>query len=362
MSKPWRFVLGALAAALTAGALTAPAGAANNKFTVTNLVSNVPGLALVTDPNVVNAWGLSASPTSPIWVSNNGTNTSTLYRGGAGGVTVVPLVVDIPGGAPTGTVFNSSSGGFVISDGAGNSGPAVFLFDSEDGDVTGWNPAVPPPPLSTQAQLAQHIDGANFKGLTMATDESGMSFLYAADFVGKKIDVWDQNWNMVNVPGAFSDPNVPASYGPFNVQALGSTIYVAYAKVGPDGDEIAGHGLGIVDAYDLQGNLLMRVVSQRGRLDAPWGLALAPADWAAFPGALLVGNFGNGLINAYDPSTGAFLGSLRTRDHKLIKIDGLWALRFGNGTIGTPESLLFSAGPNDEEDGLFGVIEGGAAG
>src|SRR3954452_16043592 len=138
MAKPWRPALAALTVALVTGVLTAPAGAANNKFVQTNLVSNVPGLALVTDPNLVNAWGLSASPTSPIWVSNNGTNTSTLYRGGAAGVTVVPLVVTIPGGAPTGTVFSSSSGGFVVSDGAGNSAPAVFLFDSEDGDVTGW--------------------------------------------------------------------------------------------------------------------------------------------------------------------------------------------------------------------------------
>jgi uncharacterized protein (TIGR03118 family) len=341
-----------------AGALAAPAGAKGNKFTQTNLVSDMPGVALATDSNLVNAWGLSAGPSTPVWASDNGTGLSTLYAGGPGGVTIVPLVVTIPGGSPTGTVFNGGTG-FTVTDAAGDSGSARFLFASESGNITGWSPAVPPPAPSMQAQLAKHVDGAEFKGLTLATNSAGVTMLYAADFVGKKIDVWDSAWNMVNDPGAFQDPEIPSTYGPFNVQELNGDIYVAYAKVGPTGDEIQGHGLGAVDVYDTAGNLLQRLIPRKGRLDAPWGLALAPADWPAFPGALLVGNFANGQINAYDASTGAFLGGLRDMDHKLIKIDGLWGLRFGNGTIGTSESLIFAAGPNDEHDGLLGEIDAG---
>jgi uncharacterized protein (TIGR03118 family) len=358
MSKPWRYVIGALTVAVAAGALAAPAGAKNNKFTQTNLVSDIPGMALVTDSNLVNAWGLSAGPTTPIWVSDNGSDLSTLYAGGTGGVTIVPLVVSIPDGAPTGTVFNPG-GGFVVSDDAGDSGTARFLFDSEAGDIIGWSPAVPPPAPSMQAQRKMHVPGAEFKGMTLASNDSG-TFLYAADFVGKKIDVWDSNWTQINDPGAFQDPEIPASWGPFNVQELNGNIYVAYAKVGPTGDEVQGSGKGAVDVYDLSGNLLQRLIPRNGRLNAPWGLAIAPSDWPAFPGALLVGNFGGGLINAYDATSGAFLGSLRDADHNLIKIDGLWGLRFGNGTFGTPESLIFSAGPNDENDGLLGVIEPGS--
>jgi uncharacterized protein (TIGR03118 family) len=251
-------------------------------------------------------------------------------------------------------VFNGTPG-FVVSSGTA-SAPAVFLFNSEGGQVTGWNPGVPPPPPSTQAQVGASVPDAIYKGLAIASAGDG-TFLYAADFHNGRIDVFDSSFTLVHLSGSFSDDEIPAGFAPFNVQALGGLLYVAYAKQDADReDEVAGPSLGFVDVYDTSGHLLRHLI-ERGQLNAPWGLALAPAGFGRFAGALLVGNFGNGRINAYDPGTGEFLGRLRNEDGGPIEIEGLWALRFGNGVTGNPTTLLFTAGIDDEAHGLFGAIE-----
>jgi uncharacterized protein (TIGR03118 family) len=347
-----------LVAALAALAPIAPAAAAQpgNAYHQTNLVSDLPGMAQLTDPDLVNPWGLAFSPTSPAWVADNGTDRATLYRGFVNGspITKVPLVVSIPGGAPTGQVFNPTSG-FVVHSGD-SSGPAVFIFDSEAGLVTGWNPGVPPPPPSMQAQVGASVPDAIYKGLAIASTAGG-TFLYGANFHQGRIDVFDQGFNLVHLSGGFQDPEIPAGFAPFNVQELGGLLYVAYAKQDADAeDEVAGPALGFVDVYSTSGHLLRHLI-EHGQLNAPWGLALAPAGFGRFGGALLVGNFGNGRINAYDPNTGEFLGRLRHEDGSPIEIEGLWALRFGNGVIGNQSTLLFTAGIDDEAHGLFGAIE-----
>src|SRR6266536_1131377 len=324
-------VLG-LVAGLVALALAAPAVAAQpgNAYRQTNLVSDLPGMAQLTDPDLVNPWGMAAGPTSPVWVAN------------------------IPGGAPTGQVFNPTPG-FVVQSGTA-SGPARFLFDSEAGLVTGWNPGVPPPPPSTQAQVGASVPDAIYKGLAIADTAAG-TFLYGADFHQGRIDVFDSGFNRVRLSGSFQDPKIPSGFAPFNVQELGGLLYVAYAKQDADHeDEVAGQGLGFVDVYDTSGHLLRHLI-ERGQLNAPWRLVLAPAGFGRFASALLVGNFGNGRINAYDPTSGEFLGRLRYEDGRPIEIEGLWTLRFGNGVTGDPTTLLFTAGIDDEAHGLFGAIE-----
>jgi uncharacterized protein (TIGR03118 family) len=352
----------ALGAALLCAAGASTAAAAGNSYVQTNLVSDVPGVALTHDPNLVNAWGLSASPTSPIWVSNNGTETSSLYSGfnPSPPVNIATLLVSIPGGAPTGTVFNSAlgAGAFKVTDGTVTA-PAFFLFDTEDGAIVGWNPTVGVPsggtPPSTTGEVALTTPGAEYKGLALAVTKQGPR-LYAANFTQMRIDVWDGDWMPAAAPGAFVDSSLPDGYGPFNVQVIGKRVYVAYAQVDPEtGDEVAGTGKGFVDVYSLQGQLLMRLVS-RGSLNAPWGLVQAPGNFGAFGHALLVGNFGNGRIHAYDIHSGAELGTLADPGGSPIAIDGLWALRFGNGTFGTKRTLIFSAGPDDESHGLLGAL------
>jgi uncharacterized protein (TIGR03118 family) len=350
-------VLGVVAG-LVALAPAAPGAAAHprNAYHQTNLVSDLPGLAQLTDPDLVNPWGLAAGPTTPAWVADNGTDKATIYPGFVNGspITKAGLVVSIPGGAPTGQVFNPTPG-FVVRSGDA-SGPARFIFDSEAGLVTGWNPAVPPPVPSTQAQVGASVPDAIYKGLAIATTPAG-TFLYGADFHHARIDVFDQGFNLVHLSGSFTDPQIPHGYAPFNIQELGGQLYVAYAKQDAQAeDEVAGPALGFVDVYSTSGQLLRHLI-EHGQLNAPWGLALAPAGFGRFSGALLVGNFGNGRINAYDPSSGEFLGRLRHEDGSPIEIEGLWALRFGNGVTGTPTTLLFTAGIDDEAHGLFGAIQ-----
>jgi uncharacterized protein (TIGR03118 family) len=342
-----------VALAPAAGAAAAQPG---NAYHQTNLVSDLPGMAQLTDADLVNPWGLAFSPTSPAWVADNGTGKATLYRGFVNGSPIqkVPLVVSIPGGAPTGQVFNPTSG-FVVHSGD-SSGPAVFIFDSEAGLVTGWNPGVPPPPPSTQAQVGASVPNAIYKGLAIASTPGG-TFLYGANFHQARIDVFDSSFNLVHLSGSFTDPEIPQGFAPFNVQALGGLLYVTYAKQDAAAeDDVAGPGLGFVDVYTTSGQLLRHLI-EHGQLNAPWGLALAPAGFGRFGGALLVGNFGNGRINAYDPATGEFLGRMRHEDNSPVQIDGLWALRFGNGVIGNPSTLLFTAGIDDEAHGLFGAIQ-----
>jgi uncharacterized protein (TIGR03118 family) len=337
-------ILAAIAALMLSGVAAAQAHGNGNVYKKRNLVSDIDGVARITDPNLINPWGLSAGPATPIWVADNGTDKSTLYSGGVRRSVpmIVPLVVDITGGAPTGTVFNPTSG-FPV-----NGAPAKFIFDSEAGTITAWN-------SGTTAQTVVPSSGATYKGLAIA-GKGKDALLYAADFTGAKIDVFDPSFKPVTAPGGFVDPNLPKGFGPFNVQELGGRIVVAYAEIDPKtGDEVAGEHLGYVDVFDTNGNLLRRLVSQ-GNLNAPWGLALAPRHFGAFSGDLLVGNFGDGAINAYDPRTGQFQGQLTNKDGNPIKINGLWALRFGNGVFGTPTTLIFTAGIGDEDHGLLGEI------
>jgi uncharacterized protein (TIGR03118 family) len=339
-----------LALAVLVAALFAvmPLGAAEeNSYTVTRLVSDQPGVAPVLDSDLVNAWGLAASSTSPWWVADNGTSRSTLYNGNTG--QKVALTVDVgTDSGPTGVVFNGGSG-FVVTSG-GNSAPARFIFDSEDGLIRGWNPAVDP--THAIVSPADPVPGAIYKGLAIA---GGM--LYAADFHNGLVDVFDGSWALVN---RFTDPGLPSGYAPFGIQAIGSRIFVSFAKQDADAeDEVAGQGLGFVDSFDMDGNLVARV-AQHGQLNAPWGLALAPADFGRFSGDLLVGNFGDGKINAFEPESNGhfgFRGQLRNGSRHAIAIDGLWALEFGNGAnAGPTNTLFFTAGPDEETHGLFGRI------
>jgi uncharacterized protein (TIGR03118 family) len=337
------------------GAAPMPA-AVGNAYSVHPLVSDVSGAAPTTDPNLRNAWGLAASASSPWWVADNGTDETTLYNGNTGAI--VPLVVQVEGG-PTGTVFNGSAS-FVVQSGAA-SGPARFIFASEDGKIRGWSPTVPP---ATVAHLAADRSdvGAIYKGLAIAQTAGG-PMLYAADFHNGRVDVFDAAWHVVGGPGAFVDERLPAGYAPFGIQAIGSRIFVSYAKQDEEAeDEVAGQGLGFVDVYDTAGDLLGRV-AQHGQLNAPWGLALAPESFGRFGGDLLVGNFGDGQINAYEELPNGHFehrGELRGADGRPLAIDGLWALEFGNGgTAGPTDSLFFTAGPDEESHGLFGSITAG---
>jgi uncharacterized protein (TIGR03118 family) len=337
-------ILAAITLFALSGASAAQAHGHGTVYKKRNLVSDIEGVARITDPNLVNPWGMSAGPATPVWVADNGTGVSTLYSGGVGGSipVIAPLVVTIPDGAPTGTVFNPTTG-FML-----NGMPARFLFDSEAGTITAWNGGT----VATKVATGSH---AIYKGLALATND-GKPLLYAADFHNARIDVFDASFQPTTVPGGFVDPNLPAGFAPFNVQELAGRVVVAYAKQDANAeDEVAGDGLGYVDVFDTAGHLIKRLISQ-GQLNAPWGLVLAPRHFGQFSGDLLVGNFGDGAINAYDPRTGDFEGQPLNKDGNPIKINGLWALRFGNGVAGSPTSLLFTAGIGDEEHGLFGEI------
>ena len=353
-----RIGLPALAVAVVAAAaLVAVATAADdNSYVVHNIVSNVPMAADKTDPNLVNGWGLDSGPTSPWWVADNGTDRSTLYTAGG---TINPLVVTVDGG-PTGLVFNSgATTSFFVTKGT-VSRRAAFLFSSEDGVIRGWSPQVDP----TVAQVGFTGTDASYKGLAIASTAAG-DRLYATDFANAKVDVVDGAFQPVTIPGAFTDPALPDGYAPFGIRVLDGTVFVTYAKQDEEHeDEVAGQGLGFVDAYDTSGTLIGRV-AQRGQLNAPWGLAMAPAEgFGRFSGDLLVGNFGDGTINAYEPMANGrfeYRGSLRAADGKPLVIDGLWAIEFGHDAPnnGSSKTLFFTAGPNDEGDGLFGSIAAG---
>ena len=330
--------------ALIAGA---PLDAAppEGSYTVTKLVSDVPGAAAVTDPNLVNAWGLTRGPTSPWWVADNGTNKSTLYNA-AGAIQA--LVVGV-GGGPTGTVFAGIAGQFPTALGSAN-----FIFASEDGMIRAWRGG----PTAAVVPANGGAD-AIYKGLAIAQPTPGNPLLYAADFHNARVDVFNGAWQNVTPAGSFVDPMLPDGYGPFGIQVIGTRVFVSYAKQDADAeDEVAGQGLGFVDVYDLSGDLLSRV-TQHGQLNAPWGLALAPPSFGRFAGDLLVGNFGDGQINAYEETSAGFehRGTLRDASGGKLVIDGLWALQFGNaGNNGNPDTLFFTAGPDDESHGLFGAI------
>lgn len=318
---------------------------------------NVP--ADFTDPNLKNGWGVAFNPQGFVWVADNHTGKSTLYDGTG---KPQPLVVTIPGvggeaGAPTGIVFSGGSD-FVVSapNAAGTvvSGPARFIFVTEDGTLAGWAPNVNPTNAITVPTPATN---ANYKGVALSGNGT-THLLYATDFRNGRVDVFDGSFKPVMKAGAFWDPRMPKGYAPFGIQAINGDIYVTYAKQDDEGDdEIAGQGFGFIDVYSPDGVLLGRFAS-RGALNAPWGLALAPLSFGDFGGALLVGNFGDGTINAYSPRTGRWLGTLRDQHQRKIQVDGLWGMQFGNGVASQKtNALYYAAGPNDEENGSYGVIE-----
>jgi len=318
-----------------------------------NLVSDGVVPADLVDAALVNAWGLVASGTSPWWVADNGADVSTLYNGNTGAK--LALTVSVPG-APTGVVFNGGTG-FAVSNGTA-SAPARFIFATEEGTVLGWSPSV----AATQAVVAvdNSAGGAVYKGLAIANTAAG-DRLYAANFHAGTVDVFDAGFH--HVSAGFSDVALPPGYAPFGIRNLGGTIYITYALQDADKkDDVAGVGHGFVNAFDTDGHLLRRVAS-RGRLNSPWGLALAPADFGQFSGDLLVGNFGDGHINAFDLERFEGNGGLQERgqlhaaDGSPVTIDGLWALAFGNGaSAGPTNALFFTAGPFDEAHGLFGKL------
>jgi uncharacterized protein (TIGR03118 family) len=326
---------------------------AQHGYQQTNLVSDMPDLAAATDASLVNPWGLSRSATSPWWVADNGTGVSTLYNGTGIKQTLVVVIPPAAGqndpATPTGTVFNGSTD-FQV----GPNQPARFLFATEEGTISGWNPAANPTTAITKVDRSNQ---AVYKGLALA-QVNGVNYLYAADFHGGKIDVFDKDFTAVNLGArAFRDPRLPPGYAPFNVQAIGDRIFVTYAKQdGAKIDEVAGAGRGFVTAYSPDGTLRLRL-GWGPWFNAPWGVALAPANFGRLSNQLLIGQFGSGKIAAFDPVRGNFRGMVRDARHRSLHIDGLWALAFGNdASAGPANTLFFTAGIDDEAHGLFGTI------
>jgi uncharacterized protein (TIGR03118 family) len=307
-----------------------------------NLVSDVPGLANTTDPNLKNPWGVSSSATSPFWISNQGSGTSTLYNGVG---TPSALVVKVPGGGPpsgpTGQVFNGQTA-FALPNGT----PAMFIFDTLNGTIVGWNGGAG----TTGIQVAS-TPGAIYTGLASAT-VNGANYLYAADSTGQ-IRVFDSTFKPATLSGNFTDPNPMSGFTPFNIQLLNGNLYVTYAQLTPQGTGLPG---GYIDEFDTSGNFIKRVATG-GPLDAPWGLTIAPAGFGALGNDLLVGNFGNGEILAYDPVSGAYVSTLDAMNGNPIVNDFLWALDFrSTGPDVDPNALYLTAGINNQADGLFAEI------
>ncbi|TCC53255.1 TIGR03118 family protein [Kribbella capetownensis] len=321
-----------------------------------NLVSDQAGKAALQDDDLVNPWGLSLGATTPVWASNNGTSSSTLYSSAPGSTTATKMsAVRVTMPVPTGQVNNPGTG-FVLSNGT-VSAPARFIFATETGQIAAWGPPVSP--LIGAAEIKATTPGAVYKGLAIATARAGDQ-LYAANFSQRRIDVFDSSFMPVKKPWwAFRDSHLPKGFSPFNVQTLNGHIFVAYAKLDPKtNDEIAGRGLGFVDEYTVEGKFVSRVGS-RGTLNAPWGMAFAPSAWGQPAGTLLVGNFGDGRINIFRPKSHGrydFAGQVKNARGKTLVIDGLWALLQGTATTGGTDSLWFSAGPDDESHGLLGVL------
>ena len=339
-----------------------PAGSA---YRQTNFVSDIPGLAPVQDPLLVNPWGIAFRGTSPFWISNNGTNSATLLRGDASGS---PLVlnpglnlVTVPGGLPTGVVGNATTD-FTLTPCVGVATcPAAFIFSSITGNIVGWNPAAGP--NSTTGVIAASHPGHVYTGLANGSN-SGGNRLYAADFANGVIDVYNGTYALTTTTGGFVDPTIPTTpgntYHPFNIQNIGGSLYVMYAKVGSDGEDEAGVGNGFVRRFNTDGVRDLTFGINNGALNSPWGVAIAPSTFGIFGSALLIGNFGEGnpSIHAYNPTNGAFLGTIQNENGDGIAIDELWGLQFGNGVNGgDPGTLYFTAGIGEEEHGLFGSLK-----
>jgi uncharacterized protein (TIGR03118 family) len=341
-------------------------------FLATDLVADQPGIAPVTDPTLVNPWGIALNPNGAFWISANGANLSEVYTGDVNGSTIAqPFKVTTPGGDPTGQVFNNtgSKTDFTVTDGT-TSGVAAFIFASETGVISAWNPNVGVVNNVRPSRTAEvgftSPDNAVYKGLALAQVGSA-NFLYAADFHNNKIDVIDGQFNQVTLGKngfeTFTDPNLPSGYAPFNVALIGGKLYVSYAKQDADQhDDVAGHGHGFVDVFETNGHFDRRLIS-RGDLNSPWGMVQATANFGDFSNDLLVGNFGDGRIHAYDLTTGNEVGTLDESPGHPLVIDGLWGLAFGAGRgVGDPNALYFAAGPDNEAHGEFGKITAHPAG
>jgi uncharacterized protein (TIGR03118 family) len=361
-------MLAALAATpvLLAAATTDAGAASGHNFAQTNLVSDQSGVAATTDPNLVNPWGLVASATSPWWVADNGTGLSTLYNGTGG---IVPLVVSVPAPATppaglipgaSGIVFNGGAN-FVVSNGT-TSGPAAFIFSTEDGTISGWSPAV------DRTHAIRTVDnfgggkGAVYKGLALAANSAGQQQLFATNFRSGRVDVFDTSFKPVENRFAFFDPFIPDGFAPFGIDLIQNKLFVSYAKQNATKDaDVAGNGNGFIDVFNTDGRLLQKFAS-RGALNSPWGMVVAPAGFGAFGGDLLVGNFGNGHVHAFKMDDdffngGHFAGTLDNAQGKTLAIDGLWSLQFGNGAgAGPATTLFFTAGPNAQTHGLLGTL------
>lgn len=335
-------LLSTTAIAGTTGQHAKAPGAPATNFQVTNLVSNQDGVAANTDADLVNSWGLAQAPHGPLWVNDQGSGKATVYDSHTGEKQA--LTVTVPGGGPTGIAFVPDDGNVDFPITANSvTAQSIFVFATESGMIEGWNPNVDP----TNAVVAvdNSASGAVYTGLGIS---DGKDRLYAADFRHNRVDIYDSNFNKI---GVIRDRQLPNRFGPFNVKVMAGLVYVAFAKHEKGaGDEITGDGLGYVDVFDRSGRLKSRLVAN-GPLNAPWGMVLAPKSFGTFASDLLVGNFGDGKINAFDSASGDFLGTLSTSDGNPIVLDGLWAL--DNRPVG---GLTFSSGPDDEANGLVGSI------
>jgi len=356
-------------------ALSFPSLTFAQHYTQTNLVTDMGSSAPVTDSNLKNAWGLSRSTGSPWWVSDNGTGVSTLYNIAGTtstlAATVNPLVVVIPPphgststSTPTGQVFNGSAD-FTLAPGI----PALFIFVTEDGTISGWNPGFDSAHPNNAALKVDNSPNAVYKGVTTG-DVDGVRYLYVANFRSGHIEVYDTNFKAVTSSSSsdgdhqgnfseesFDDGKIPEGYAPFNVQNIGGSLFVTYAKQNAARhDDVAGEGFGFVDIFSTTGKLEGRL--EHGPwLNSPWGVVWAPRDFGEFSNRVLVGNFGSGQIAAFNGFTGKFIGLMQNPNGTTVAIDGLWALAFGNSANAGPyNALFFTAGPNAEANGLFGAL------
>lgn len=323
---------------------TAPVNA--QTFTITKLVSNQPGEAKYVDPNLVNAWGIAHSSNGPRWVVDNETNVATAYQRDTGRPT--GMSISIPGGEGTGIVHVPGNGqdndDFVIRRN-GTQGESSFIFVNENGLISGYNSAVDPATAVIAVNL--RAQNASLKGVTLLNNSNGVMTLYVADFHNNRVRMYDEQFREI---GRFTDPSLPKRFAPFNVKAIRGNIFVAFAEREKGGDdEVAGPGLGYIDVFAPNGNLLKHLVAN-GPLNAPWGMTLAPPGFGGLDGATLVGNFGDGKINAFDAS-GNFMGALQGTDGQDLSIDGLWGI-----DSNSDGSVDFAAGPDDEANGLLGRI------
>lgn len=370
----------AVAVALAIFPLAAPA----QHYNQTNLVSNVPnefpngatGPEVIFDPSLQNSWGLISSPGSPWWISNNAGGTSTLYSAAGNPVnlnagnpglngTPVPqngvLVPNAPSqkapGSPTSVMFNGIATNFLLAPTA----PAIFMWVTEDGTVSGWNPGVNRLSAVIEVDNSQKPDaknGAVYKGASIV-EIDGKQFLLAANFRSGHIDIFDSSFHQVRLSeDAFEDNRIPRDFAPFNVQSIGDNIYVTYAKQdAPRHDPVGGEGFGFVDVFSREGRLVARL-EHGDYFNAPWGVVAAPQDFGEFSNTILVGQFRGSTIEAFNPVTGEHIGTVLNPNGSALKIDGLWALRFGHGNAesGAANTLYFTAGPDNETNGLFGTL------